>query len=79
MNFPAKGCLRSFLLEGCLGQLATSTAIRVHFLHRHFLDTVFILEEVNFSHPRCARCDMLVLRQALNGSHLAMAQCVRGA
>ena len=50
----------------------------VHFLHRHVLDTVVILEEGNFSHPRCAQCNMLVPRRALNGWHPAMAQCARG-
>ena len=30
---------------------------------------MFILEEGNSPHPRCARCDMLVPRQALNGRH----------
>ena len=32
---------------------ATRTAMRVHFLHRHVLDTVVILEEGNLPHPRC--------------------------
>ena len=34
----------------------------VHFLHRHILDTMVILEEVNLPHPRCTQCDMLVPR-----------------
>ena len=51
----------------------------VQFLHRHVLDTVVILEEGNFPHPRCARCDMLVPRRDLNGRHPAMEQCARGA
>ena len=29
-------------------------------------------------HPRCARCDMLVPRRALNGRYLTTAQCARG-
>ena len=53
--------------------------MRMHFLHRHVLNTVVILEEVNFPHPRCARCDMLVPRRDLNGRHPATAQCARGA
>ena len=50
----------------------------VHFLHRHFLGTVVIMEEVNLPHPRCNRCDMLVPRRALNGMHPSTSQCARG-
>ena len=53
--------------------------MRVHFMNRHVLDTVVILEEGNLPCPRCARCDMLVPCWALNGRHPAMAQCARGA
>ena len=53
--------------------------MRVHFLHRHFLDTVVILEEENFPHPWCARCDMLVPQRVLNGRHLGTAQYKKGA
>ena len=53
--------------------------MQVHFVHRHVQDTVVILEEVNFPHPRCARCDMQVPRKALNGSHLGITQCAKGA
>ena len=69
MVFPAKGGLRSCPVEGCLGRAATRTAMRVHFLQRQFLDTVFIMEEGNLPHPRYARCNMLVPWQALNGKH----------
>ena len=59
--------------------MATRTAIRLHFVHRHVLDTVVMLEEGNFSHPRCARCDMQVPQRALNGRHPGSAQCLKGA
>ena len=52
MAFLSKGGPRSCLVEGCPGGAATKTDMRVHFLHRHVLDTVFILEEGNLSHPR---------------------------
>ena len=39
--------------------------MRVHFLHQHVLDTVFIMEEGNLPHPRCTRCGMLVSPGAL--------------
>ena len=51
----------------------------MHFMHRHVLDTVVMLEEGNFPRPRCARCDMQVPRKALNGRHLGTAQCAKGA
>ena len=53
--------------------------MRVNFLHRHVRDTVVVLEEGNLPHPRCPRCDMLFPWRALNRSHLATAQCARGA
>ena len=78
MTFPEKGGPRNYPLEGCPGRVATRTAKRVHFLHRHVLDTVVILEEGNLPHPRCPRCDILVPQRALNGRHPATAQCARG-
>ena len=52
MSFPEKGGPRICPVEGCLGKLATMTAMRVHFVHRHVLDTVVMLEEGNFPQPR---------------------------
>ena len=53
--------------------------MRVHFVHGHVQDTVVMLEEGNFPHSRCARCDMQVPRKVLNGRHLDTAQCAKGA
>ena len=47
-------------------------------MHQHVLDTVVILEEGNLPQPRCAQCNMLVPRWALNSRHLATNQCARG-
>ena len=44
MEFLAKGGPRIYPVEGCPGKAATRTAMRVHFLHLHVLDTVVILE-----------------------------------
>ena len=55
MSFPAKGGMRRCPVEGCPGALATRTAMRVHFVHRHVHDTVVILEEGNLPLPRCPR------------------------
>ena len=77
MTLPAKGRPRSCSVEGCPGRVATRTEMRVQFLHRHVLNIVVILEEGNLSHPRCARCNILVPRRALNGRYPAMSQCAR--
>ena len=77
--FPAKGGPRTFPVEGCPGRVATRTAMQVHFVHRHVLDTVVILEEVNSPHPRFARCNIQVSWRALNGRHPGTAQCLKGA
>ena len=79
MTFLAKGGLRSCPMEGYPVLAATRTTMRVHFLHRHVLDTVVILEEGNIPHQRCPRYDMLVPRQALNRTHPTIAQCAMGA
>ena len=59
--------------------MTTRTAMRVHFMHRHVLDTMVMLEEGKFPHPRCAKCDMQVPRRVLNGRHPGTAQCAKGA
>ena len=51
--------------------------MQVHFLHRHVLDTVVILEEGNFSHPRCPQYDILVPYCILNKRHPVTAQYAR--
>ena len=58
---PSMGGPRSCPVEGFPGRAATRTAMRVHFMHRHVLDTVVILEDGNTTHPWCPRCDMLLL------------------
>ena len=52
--------------------------MRIHFLHRHFLDTVVIMEDGNLPHPQCTRCNMMVPRRELKGRHPVTAQCARG-
>ena len=79
MSSPTKGGPRRCPVEGCPGALATRTAMRVHFVHRHVQDTVVMLEEGKLPHPRCPRCDMQVPRKALNGRQLGTAQCAKGA
>ena len=52
--------------------------MQVHFMHRHVLDTVVILEDGNTPHPRCPQCEIMVPRRKLNRSHPVTAQCARG-
>ena len=50
----------------------------MHFCSRHVRDIVIILEEGNFPHPRCSRCDIMVPWKALNGRPQATALCRQG-
>ena len=79
MSFPEKGGPRQCPLEGCPGALATRTAIPVHFVHQHVHNTVVMPEEGNLALPRCTRCNLQVPRKALNGLHLGILQCKKGA
>ena len=54
MSFPAKGGPRNCPVAGCPGRVAMRTEMQVHFVHRHVLDTMVILEEGTTPHPRCA-------------------------
>ena len=51
MSFPEKGGPRRCPVEGCPGDLATRTAMRVHFVHRHVHNIVVMLEEGNLPPP----------------------------
>ena len=78
MAFLAKGGPWICPVEGCPGQAATRTAMQVHFMHRHFLDIVVILEEGNPPHSGCPRCDMMFPWRTLNGRHSVTAHCAMG-
>ena len=77
MAFPAQAGPMPCTVVGCSGRASIRTAMRVQFWHRHVMDTVVILEQVNLTHPRCPLCDMLVPWKALNGTHRGTAQCTR--
>ena len=42
------------------------TCFRIHFVHSHVWDTMIILEDVNFPHPLCPCCDIMLPWEALN-------------
>ena len=52
MAFPVRVGPRPFPVKGCSGRASTWMMMRVQFWHRHVRDTVVILEEGNFPHPR---------------------------
>ena len=52
MEFTENAGARHCPVEGCSGQFATWTSMRVHFWHRQVWDTVLILEEGNLPQPR---------------------------
>ena len=79
MDFLANGAPRNCPIEGCPGQAATRTAMRVHFFHWRVQDAVIILDDGNLPHPQCPRFDMLVPCKALNGRHTNTAQFSKGA
>ena len=47
MSFPAKGGPRKCPVMGCPGRVEKRTAMWVHFVHRHVLDTVVLLDKGN--------------------------------
>ena len=51
MSFLTKGGPRRCPMEGCPWKQGTRTSMRVHFVHRHVLDTMVMLEEGNFPPP----------------------------
>ena len=69
MSFPKKSGPKPCPVEGCSGRAETRTAMRVNLWHRHILETVVIMEEVNLPHPWCPLCDIMVLWSSLNGMH----------
>ena len=78
MDLPTAGGARNFPVKVFRGRSETRTAMQVHFLHRHFWDTMIMLEDGNLSHPWCPQCDMLVTCKALNMEHVTTAQFAKG-
>ena len=52
MEIPKKAGPRHCPVEGCSGQAAMRTSMRMHFWNRQVWDTVVILEYGNLPHPR---------------------------
>ena len=52
MAFLSMGGPLSCPVEGCPGQAAMRTAMRLHFMHRYVLGTMVIFEEGNTPHPQ---------------------------
>ena len=70
--------LLEFPVEGCKGRVAVRTGIWVNFVRHHLRETVVMVEEGNFPHPRYPRCDMLVPWAAPKGRHINTTLCYKG-
>ena len=56
----------------------TCTNLRIHFVHRHVLYMVVIMEEGNRLHHCCQSCNMFLPWAALNRHHPATDLCAWG-
>eukprot|EP00978_Attheya_sp_CCMP212_P031652 scaffold120541_cov48-Attheya_sp.AAC.1 len=48
-------------------------------MYRHARDTIVILDEGSYPHPRCHSCDMFVPRPGVYTTHPRTAMCRHGA
>jgi hypothetical protein len=71
-----KDTAQCFVL-GCEAIIKTRYNMRCHFMHRHFQDTIIIMEEGTL--PRCTLCGMFVTPLQLAGRHTESVLCKRGA
>jgi hypothetical protein len=73
-----RGTTRHSPVPQCFGHFKTHEGLRRHYMTRHSLDSLCILEEGGQPLPRCARCDMHVPYTALNRNHPTSQACQRG-
>jgi hypothetical protein len=64
-------------VEGCPYRTCSREHICLHFMWKHPLNTIVILDEGPLS--RCEACNMFVTHYALKNGHRNSEQCVRGA
>ena len=62
-----------------VGGVTIRSNFRVHFVHPHMWDMIFIVEEVNRLHPHCPDCNIFVLSASLNHRHPYTSLCTRSA
>jgi hypothetical protein len=79
VSFPKTVTSIDCPIEGCPGKATSRANLRAHFMHRHVKDTLIILDEGSFPHPRCEYCDMFVPRPAVYTTHPNTAMCKNGA
>jgi hypothetical protein len=77
VSFPPYCKLVECLVEGCPGRTCNRGHLHRHFMGKHPLDNIVILEEAPL--PRCEACDMCVTHYALQNDHRNSEQCGRGA
>ena len=69
ISCPEKRGRQTCSVEWCPVRMSTRTAMQVHFVHRHVLNTVVMMEEGNSPHPRCPQCNMRPPQRVLNERH----------
>jgi hypothetical protein len=79
VSFPKTATLADCPVEGCPGKATSRTNLRAHFMYRHVCDTIVILDEGSYPHPRCLSCDMFVPRPGVYTTHPRTAMCLAGA
>eukprot|EP00978_Attheya_sp_CCMP212_P005927 scaffold13219_cov61-Attheya_sp.AAC.3 len=75
VSFPKTVSLINCPIKGCPGKATSRAYLHTHFMHRHVKDTLIILDEGTFPHPRCDHCGMFVPRPAVYTSHPNTAMC----
>jgi len=79
ISFPRYVSKVACPVEGCPGTATTRSNLRKHFAHRHFHDSLVILEEGSRPLPKCELCGMHVPRMALAAGHHRSQLCRDGA
>jgi Reverse transcriptase (RNA-dependent DNA polymerase) len=64
VSFPATLRSRTCPVEGCREKLCNRDSLRRHFVHRHYADTLCILEEGSVPLPKCELCGMHIKQPA---------------
>jgi len=79
VSFPAGVHGVECPVEDCPGTATTRDNLRSHFAHRHPRDSLCILEEGRYPHPKCNRCGMHVSLLAMGQGHQNSQRCRKGA
>lgn len=65
-------------MSGCSGHAHSKAGLQMHFVRRHPVDSICILEEGGQPLPRCKLCDMHIIELSLNRGHTNTVSCHNG-